>query len=210
MGKTDLEIFRNAAPGERQDAEPAGPPCPQHPGAAQSQRPCPCVPVLSCSHGHGQHIHPSSTGGCNGPGDPAVALGIQLWPWAPSCAHVAVQPHPGWSQPPAVLPVPDKVSSPSGKMTQTLPICSGKTCWAGESRIWRVHGGLAEGAGSCLYPAFPACPRPPDPPGAWENPTCRCQIHPAWLLQHEILSEVSPRKSSPGGQGGVPIPRWGP
>lgn len=118
---------------------------------------CPCDPVSLCC--------PAAMGTASAPIPlslvDAMALGTQLWPWGPSCAHVAVQPHPGWSQPPAALAAPDKVSSPSGEMTQTLPICSGKTCWAGEGRLGRAHGGLAAGAGGCLYPAPPRLPPAP-------------------------------------------------
>lgn len=74
-----------------------------------------------------------STGECCGPGDPAVALGIQLW-LSPCRCVAPCRLVPAWSG--AGSPRQGLITS--WKMTQTLPICTGKTCWAGESKMWRA------------------------------------------------------------------------
>jgi len=132
-----------------------------------------------------------------------VALGTQLWHCPCSCAA-----------PPALVPASSGAGCPrqgliaSWKMTQTLPISTGKTCRAGESKR---HGGLAEGAGSCLHPAILCLPPVSSTPFRDQHsPTCCCGGSPAaGRCRMRPPPEVSPGEPALGAvQGGVPVPSW--
>lgn len=154
------------------------------------------VPVLSWGHGHGQCIHPASTG--HDPGDPAVVLGIQLWP----C---------GCTAPPRLVPDSRGAACPrQGLITfRRNDTNSSYLFWKdllgrGEQDL---EGAWRAGSRGRQLPV----PGPLIPSGTGETqPASAGSVPPGCCTMRSSL-RCSPGKAALGFvQGGVPIPGWGP
>lgn len=198
-----LEILQ-IGPGERRMLSQKVPPSPSTLVLHGASVPVPVpVPVLSWSHGYSQGVHPSSTGGCHDPGDPAVALGTQLCP----C---------GCSAPPREVPA----SSSAGCPRQGL-IAFRKNDTNSSYLFWKdllgrgeqdLEGAWRAGSRGRQLPvpgtSLPA-PGPLIPSGTGKTqPASAGKTQPGWCRMRSS-PEVSPREGSPGICAGR-CPRWGP
>lgn len=140
----------------------------------------------------------------------AMTLGIQLWPRGSSCgfAHVAAQPHPGWSQP----------GCPRQGLIAFLKNDTNSSYLFWKDLLGRgdqdLEGAWRAGRRGRQLPVpgiFLPAPGPLMPLGTGKTqPASAGFIPPGWC-RVTSSAEVSPRESSLGlARGVVPTLAWGP